>query len=66
MCDVCGRHRCAAGCPNAEPEEIVCEECGRTLRTGDKYIDVDGYAYCVDCLDIDMLLDLFRVEVFSA
>lgn len=52
MCDVCHQYPCHPSCPNApEPPAVEdCMGCNEAIRVGDEYYEIDGYAYCDDCI----------------
>lgn len=53
MCDVCLKVTCPPSCPNSEPLKQVtkCDECGEPIYEGDLIWEIDGYVYCIDCID---------------
>lgn len=65
MCTSCSVDECSAKehCPirdgNEKPEEsyVICDECGRTLRKGEKYIAYDGFIMCLTCLHKSIRMD---------
>ena len=59
MCNICGHYTCPGGCPNADEPVVVlhCEKCNCGIREGDSYYDVEGVAYCEDCMH-DMLKEV--------
>ena len=52
MCEICRRHRCPSGCPNApEPPLFTkCEACGAEIYDGDEYYNIDEHNYCESCV----------------
>ncbi len=71
MCQYCLTPQCPSGCPNYEgPDpEYVCDECGEGIYSDDKYVDIDGNRYHLDCVEdmsITDLLALLGVDVFTA
>lgn len=53
MCDICHQFPCHPRCPNAtEPvPEFECTECGYGIFAGDKYLEINGNMYCMECLE---------------
>lgn len=71
MCQYCLTSPCPSGCPNyEEPDpEYVCDECGEGIYHDDKFVDIDGERYHLECLggmDIEKLLILLGVDYFTA
>ncbi len=52
MCIECGYYRCPSNCPNASSPApyCKCEICGKDIYEGDEYYEIDGHAYCEDCI----------------
>lgn len=52
MCSVCMSNPCNSRCPNAEEEKTVhiCMNCGEDIYEGDDYYDIDGEAWCEECI----------------
>lgn len=59
MCEICGRTKCASGCPNND-EAAVCENCGKTIYRGEYVYEVNGDAYCEECADKLTIEDLVK------
>lgn len=53
MCEICRRHPCVSGCPNAPepPMVFVCSGCGGSIYEGDPYWDFFSEQFCEDCVD---------------
>lgn len=71
MCRTCLSSPCHPRCPNAEPEKPIhtCHDCGKGIYHEDKYAEIGGVTYCLNCLEsmeIEELLKLFDVSVLSA
>ena len=71
MCRTCLTTPCHPRCPNAEPEKPIysCYNCQGKIFFDEKYVEIDGVQYCVDCID-NMesrdILKLFDIRVQSA
>lgn len=52
MCDICLQFPCHPRCPNAPPPPVAytCDCCGEPIYEGDDYYDIDGVAWCEDCI----------------
>ena len=52
MCELCFMTPCHPRCPNApEPRTVhKCIHCGKAIREGDDFYDVDGEPWCEDCM----------------
>lgn len=52
MCDICHRHPCAGGCPNAPEPPIFakCSECGEKIYDGDDYYELINEYFCEECV----------------
>lgn len=53
MCDICLHSPCLPQCPNAPPPPVVftCYNCGEPIYEGDNYYDIEGEAWCEECID---------------
>lgn len=52
MCDDCRQYICPPGCPNFTPKRIYdCTACSEPICEGDKYIDLGGPKYHLDCFE---------------
>lgn len=52
MCEICLTTPCHPRCPNAPEPRIVhwCIHCYEPIREGDDFYDVDGEAWCEECM----------------
>lgn len=52
MCEICLTTPCHPRCPNAPSPRRVCWciHCGKPIREGDDFYDVDGEPWCEDCM----------------
>lgn len=52
MCEYCHSFPHLSRCPNApEPPEVYkCSCCGEPIYEGDTYYDIDGDAWCEECI----------------
>ena len=71
MCMYCLTSPCPVGCPNyEEPDpEYVCDMCNEGIYHEDRFADIDGKRYHLDCLEemgIKDLMALVGVDVFIA
>ena len=55
MCSACRMNPCHPSCPNAEPQNCVCDICGSTLS---KYIYLNDEYICSSCLEDHTALQL--------
>ena len=52
MCEECYQFPCHPRCPNA-PEPVAVHECvccGSDIYAGEDYYDIEGDAYCKECV----------------
>ena len=71
MCRTCLSSPCHPRCPNAEPENPVhtCYQCHEGIFFEEKFAEIGGVPYCLDCLEnmeIKDILQLFDVSVQRA
>ena len=52
MCEYCHRNPCLSRCPNAPEPPILyeCSCCGKEIYEGDIYYNIDGDAWCEECI----------------
>lgn len=52
MCELCRQTPCHSRCPNADEPPIVtrCLKCHEPIREGDDYYDIEGDAFCEECI----------------
>lgn len=53
MCDICMKNPCDPRCPNAPepPSVFICSGCGDSIFDGDKYVELMGEQWCMDCIE---------------
>lgn len=67
MCCECHMIPCHPRCPNAKPQPLVCDKCGKTIPDGAEVFESRfGDVVCRSCLedmDFDKLLSTLGVEL---
>ena len=69
MCSICGKTPCISGCYGTDPHRNIrftgmrCKHCGDDIAEYEEYVELDNGLYHRDCLDVDMLLDIFGITV---
>ena len=60
MCQLCQKQLCLPSCPNKTPPQKLrslplCVSCGEATIQAEGFYQINGFPYCIDCLeDADM------------